>query len=469
MTETISLTDLPERFLQNFRQILEPVSNANATPIRVALAFSGGLDSSALLALLKSLAHQLKIELYAFHINHGISPNSDSWQSFCQKTAAANGICFDSRKLRLNLQDYGSVEAMARQARYKALGDMCRQHHINLLLTAHHMDDQLETSLMNLFNGSGIYGMAGMQMAKSDFKLLENPTVSLIRPLINVTRQSLAEFACQQKIAHIEDESNQNLRFRRNLLRNKVIPDLELALPGVSHRLMRSISHMQSGKRLLQQMAEGDFNRAQGRFGLKLCELREFSDDRLDNLLRYWFDKHSLPMPSLVQLIELKKQILTSRADAQVEFHLPNVSVYIEAQEAVLAPRVVDVSQLLTSVIEFEWAGEAQLEFPEFFGRLRFVPSDSGLAEELLSSGKLQLHFRRGGERLSLGLNRPSRDLRRQYQSLDIPYWQRKRLPLLSLNDKLLFAAGLGVNGKFIAREMAGYQLIWESDLLYCK
>lgn len=468
MKEDCAKKDLAVQFGHSFQSLLDSVSSTNATR-KVALAFSGGLDSTVLLSLLKTYQQKFPLEIYAFYVNHGISKNSDQWQSHCQLTAAQANVAFDSRKLELNLEQYGSVEAIARDARYRALGEMCHQHNVALLLTAHHSDDQVETSLMNLFGGAGIFGMAGMESVKFDFGLLRNASVTLLRPLINFSRKELANYLNQVQWVYIEDESNQDLKYRRNLLRNKLIPQIEQELPGAMNRITRSIAHMQSGRRLLMQLAEADFEMVKGQYGLVVSRMRTLSIDRLDNLLRFWLDRQHLPMPSLAQLTELKKQVLTWRNDAQVEFHFQRVSVYLDRDELVLAPRIADQAAFDSLKQGFVWCGEATLDFPDFFGRIRFTEAKFGLAANLLKAGQLFLHFRQGGERISVGQNRPGRELKKQYQAFDVPYWQRRRLPLLSSDHGLLFAAGLGINAKFASEAENVYQLIWESDLLYCK
>lgn len=466
MMQKRQISTLPEQFNLQFRQILTSLPSTDATP-RVALAFSGGLDSTALLDLLNQYAQRYPIHILVFHIHHGLSRNADAWLSHSQQSAQAYGYGFDSRRIHLEPDAESGLEAHARAGRYHALGEMCQIHNIGLLLTAHHKDDVLETSLMNFFNGAGIFGMAGIDPIKTNFSLLKNQAVTLVRPLLQVSREQLANYVELRKLKFVEDESNQDQRFRRNLFRNTIIPQLRQAVPAMPENVARSIRHMQAGKRILQAIALDDFKQCRGVMGLSLKALQSLDADRLDNLLRYWMDLHQLSMPTLMQLEELKSQMRTSKPDARVEISLQSASFYLESGELVIAPRLPASFEDQLLQREFSWQGEAMIAFPEFFGRLHFKRAEYGLPEIILSKAELCLHFRRGGEILSLAGNRPGRELKKQYQQMKIAYWQRKRLPLLSSEGKLLFVAGLGNNAKYSEAGAVCYQLSWESDLMH--
>ncbi len=457
---------LPEQFSRRFKQLLSAMPDSDAT-LKVALAFSGGLDSSALLDLLNYYSKSYPLEVWVFHVHHGLSPNADDWLAHSQRIAKAYQFRFDCRKIHLSANSSLSLEAQARELRYQALGQMCLSADVSLLLTAHHKDDVLETSLMNFFNGAGMFGMAGIEERKSSFALLANPAVTLLRPLLQISRLQLAEYVAQRGLTHVVDESNLDQRFRRNLFRNTLIPQLTQAVPAISENVTRSIRHMQAAKRMLQQLAGDDFMASRGDIGLSLQKLRHLNPDRLDNLLRYWLDRHGLSMPTVMQLEELKRQILTSRGDATVEVSLQQVSFYIDSDQVVVAPRLPDALHDQLMHQDFVWSGESVIDFPEFHGRLRFSRAEFGLPEPLLRNELLCLHFRRGGEKLSLAANRPGRELKKQYQQMGIAYWQRARLPLLSATGKLVFAAGLGNNAKFCEAGESCYQLSWESDLMH--
>ena len=137
--------------------VLAPASTP--PPTAIAVAYSGGLDSSALLQLTHAAASQQGLRLFAFHIHHGLSPNADSWQAHCAATCERLGITFEARRIQLDTRSQSGTEEAARLLRYAALGALCRAHQVPLLLTAHHQDDQAETGLLQLLRGSGVAGL----------------------------------------------------------------------------------------------------------------------------------------------------------------------------------------------------------------------------------------------------------------------------------------------------------------------
>ena len=216
----------------------------------IAIAYSGGLDSSALLHLAATSGRKL----YAFHIHHGLSPNADAWEAHARTECERLGITFASRRVTLDDRS----EASARKARYAALGALCTEHNVHLLLTAHHLDDQAETILLQLLRGAGPAGMSGMDAFNRAPTLLGTPDVLLARPLLQASRADLEEYVREHAIAHIEDESNADTRYARNALRHEVMPRLAEAFPGYQERFARSARHAQSAQRLLTEQAADD-------------------------------------------------------------------------------------------------------------------------------------------------------------------------------------------------------------------
>ena len=150
--------------LATFARALDGLRASSSDPI--AIAYSGGLDSSALLHLAHAYGLQHGVPVVAFHVHHGISPNADTWLAHCESTCAALGVQFEACRVVLEKTKSG-VEAAARKLRYAALGAMCAGHGVRLMLTAHHLDDQAETVLLQLLRGSGTAGLSGMDAANA--------------------------------------------------------------------------------------------------------------------------------------------------------------------------------------------------------------------------------------------------------------------------------------------------------------
>ena len=439
----------------------------------IAIALSGGLDSSALLHLAHAYARACSLPLYAFHIHHGISPNADGWLAHCEQACTALGVTFEARRVTLVRKEKTGTEEAARKSRYAALGALCREHGVKLLLTAHHQDDQAETVLLQLLRGSGTAGLSGMDAANAAPDLLANPELVMARPLLPASRKQLAAYVDEHQIAYIHDESNDDTRFARNALRHQVMPALAAAFPGFQERFARSAHHAQSAQRLLTELAEQDLAATLDGDCLDVGKLRLMSKDRSYNLLRHWFGTRGLRMPSAAWLSEMLTQLLEARYDAQLLVTHPDCHVRRHRERLYLTPKLPELEGTREDQFDttpgtlFVWNGESELAFPAYGGVLHFdqvEDGEAGLDAGWLRGQKLVIEFRKGGEKLKLAPNRPTRGIKYHYQALNIPAWERGRLPVVSTPSQLLFAAGIGMDCHHLAAEGAGrLRLRWTS------
>lgn len=442
MNRTIaSVTDAFERALGD---ILARVSVWSGREVRsLAIAYSGGLDSSVLLDLVRRYADQHRIQPIAFHVHHGLSRNADDWLAHCERQCRQHGIDFDSRRITLTGQSGNGVEEAARLRRYAALGELCRLYQVPLLLTAHHQDDQAETVLLQLLRGAGVAGLGGMEQLNRAPSLLGSPDLHMGRPLLAVSRASLEEYARDLGITHVEDESNLDSCYARNALRHHVLPVLEQFFPGGAERIARTGQHARAAHRLLQEMAASDLDYCGDGQCLFLSRLRTLSHDRIDNVLRHWIASRGLQMPSTAWLAEMREQVFDAKEDARLGV------TYLDHQVRRHRDRIylVQMREMPGTATAFRWEGQASMAFPEWGGVLHFDREEEGIDGTWLQGQELVLHPRLGGERLKPAANRPTRSLKHHYQALDIPFWERERLPLLSTSGgELLFAAGVGMD-----------------------
>ncbi|MET0323428.1 MAG: tRNA lysidine(34) synthetase TilS [Duganella sp.] len=455
----------------------------------IAIALSGGLDSSALLHLAHAYAQAHGVTLHAFHIHHGISPNADAWLVHCEQACATLGVAFEARKVALQRQEKTGTEEAARKSRYAALGALCREHGVQLLLTAHHLDDQAETVLLQLLRGSGPAGLSGMDAANSAASLLGNAQLVMARPLLAASRRQLDRYVAEHAISHIHDESNDDPRFARNALRLKIMPALADAFPGFQERLARSAAHAQSAQRLLTELAEQDLAVCLDGDCLDMTKLRLLSLDRIHNLLRHWFGTRGLRMPSAAWLSEMVTQLLEARDDAQLLVTHPDCHVRRYRDRLHLTPKLADLEGTREDQFDqtpgtpFRWNGEPSMAFPAYGGVLHFDPvapgtgpapeqgddaavadpSALGLDADWLRGAPLLIEFRRGGERLKRAHNRPTRPLKYHFQELNVPAWERGRLPVVHAGKALIFAAGIGMDCTLLAPGEGKIRLRWQA------
>jgi tRNA(Ile)-lysidine synthase len=439
----------------------------------IAVACSGGLDSMVLLHLAQAWAREQGLNLFAFHVHHGLSPNADQWLAHCEQATAALGVGFDHRRVTVAKGKSG-LEQAARKLRYAALGEMCRAHGAQLLLTAHHLDDQAETVLLQLLRGSGPAGLSGMDAANAAPGLLGNPELVMARPLLPVARAELEDYAREHGIAWVDDESNTDARYARNALRHQVMPALAQAFPGFQQRFARSAAHAQSAQRVLDELAAKDLAACLAGDAVVIGHMRALSLDRTYNMLRFWFGTRGLNMPSTAWLEEMVAQVLEAREDAQLLVTHPECHIRRHRDHLHITPKLADLAGMRDpddfGIFEkhgqlFRWNGEATIAFPDYGGVLHVEPAEQGFDAQWLQAQQLQIDFRKGGERLKLAPNRPTRSLKAHYQASGIPAWERTRLPTVSAGKALLFAAGIGMDCHHLGTAPAALVTFrWESD-----
>ncbi|MFT5534903.1 MAG: tRNA(Ile)-lysidine synthase [Burkholderiaceae bacterium] len=442
--QTLGIDDVFERALVLIRMRASlPAPTCDAV---MAIAYSGGLDSSALLHLAHRHAQKNGIRLVAFHVHHGLSADADAWLQHCASQCARLEITFAAQRVQLADASASGIEAAARSSRYAALGMMCRDHNVPLLLTAHHQDDQAETVLLQLLRGSGVAGLSGMDLANCAPDLLGDASLVMARPLLSLSREQLARFVAKEVISHVDDASNLDTRYARNALRHEVMPALSRFFPGFQHRLARTASHAQSAQRLLIELATQDLALCVAGEALDIRRLRTLSADRADNLLRYWFGSRGIRMPSTSWLHEMRTQLFEAKSDAQLCVTHADCHIRRHRDHVFITPHRIEFDPEELPVISFQWRGEAQLDFPDLNGSLLFDGAEQGVAASWLSEQTLAISLRSGGERLKLAPNRSTRALKYHYQAGNIPAWERERLPVVRAGKKLLFAAGVGMD-----------------------
>ena len=277
---------------------------------KLILAYSGGLDSTVLLHQLAQdpLSHK---KLYAVHINHSLSPNADQWQEHCATVCAQLNVPFTAIKITIETKAGDSLEAVARDQRYAELAKFVTEG--SALLTAQHQDDQAETILLQLFRGAGVKGLAAMPEQKP----FGNGV--LLRPLLNTSRAELLAYAQQYTLKWLEDESNQNLNFNRNYLRQTIMPLLKQRWPSITATLSRSSQHCAEAAELINELAKIDYELCQTDKSdhLSISNLNKLSRIRQKNVLRYWLQLNSIRAPNDKHVQKILDEVVAAKRGAE--------------------------------------------------------------------------------------------------------------------------------------------------------
>ena len=425
----------------------------------LAVAFSGGIDSTVLLCLARQYAEEKGMPLWAFHIHHGISPHADGWLAHCRQVCQRLGVRFDAQRVQVDSRNGEGIEADARQKRYQALGRLCRQYGVPLLLTAHHQDDQLETILMQLLRGTGLAGMAGMADCVALPYQPEGGTVLLGRPLLTVSRRALEQWLARAGMEAIEDESNSDTAYTRNAIRHRLMPLLAEMFPGFEGHLVQTGRHAGSALRLLDALAVADLRHCQDADGaLDMQAVRALDSDRMDNLLRYWLATHQVRIRSSVWFQELKKQLLSANPDVRTAMEMDGKTIRKYRDKVTMAE--ASTRQPPEKAIAFNWNGEPDIQFRTWYGTLFFELGETGFDVDWFRGRIFSLRPYQGSARLRLA-GRPSKDLKSLYQEAGIPGEERKFLPAVWWEDELVYAAGIGQASQYQGKSGKCVQLRW--------
>lgn len=443
--------------------------------VRLVVAFSGGVDSTALLAALAA-SRQKGLQVRAVHVNHGLHPNASKWSEHCRAVARELGVQLEVLAAKVARSAGVSLEAVARDARYGLLAEALETG--EFLLTAHHEDDQLETVLLQLFRGAGMAGLAAM------------PDIApfaggwLARPLLSRSRAELEEWVRAAGLSWVDDDTNADETLDRNYLRRRVLPLVRERWQGVGSAVSRSARHAAEGQRLLDMIARSDVERASSGPGLFVPTLRALQPDRRRNALRFWIARSGARLPDTSRLEELAGPVIDARPDAsprvvwgdvEVQRHADVLSINSTAdrgarrgsdvhpkadtrpggdvRQARAAGRGTNVRQggaargaTDAPALDWPWRSVPVLELTDAGGTLELKPDAHGPIDLDTLPAAVTVRYRQGGERLRPRRGGPRRALKSLLQESRLPIGERARLPLVFSGATLLTAGSLWVD-----------------------
>lgn len=433
-----------DKYLLNLNVI---ATYAGVDAKKFLIAYSGGLDSHTLLhAMMKLRENNPEIELHAIHVNHGLSINADAWAKHCEVVCQLFKIPLQICKVDLSLARIKgeSIEAAARTERYKVFAANIKKN--QCLLTAHTQNDQAETLLLQLFRGAGPKGLAAMPIVNA-FAHGQH-----LRPFLNISRVQLENYARQWKLQWIEDESNADIKYARNFLRNQVIPLLAQRWPALHGTLARSASHCAEANELLEKYAQEDLLEIEIPSASKYSSIHDrdifsrlsikklllLTSARQRNVIRFWLEQLQLPLPSTVKMSVIQHELLVCAEDATplVTWHGVELRRYGDELFAMSPLETHDASMIIP------WDIRKPLLLPNNLGKL---VATEVFAENDYPIGNVTVRFRQGGEKCRLKNHQHTSDLKKLFQQWRVPPWQRDRVPLIYIDDKLKVIVGYGV------------------------
>ena len=383
---------------------------------RLWLGFSGGLDSHVLLHCLRE-----NPKLHVVHVNHGLQAKAEEWAHRCHEVCREYDVPCTIITVTVDEASGKGPEAAARQARYNAFRSLLKKG--DVLLTAQHRDDQVETFLLQLLRGAGAKGLSAM----AELREVDNG-IFHCRPCLSLSRQALFAYGKAHGIQWIEDPSNAQTNIRRNFLRHRIIPALLEQWPGLATVIQRQVHLSQQTQTLLTDLAAMDYEQLTegGQTKPLSCEgLARLSEPRRHNVLRYWIHLNGYPMPNERRLKAIHS-VITAKQGAQAEviwgeacvrrykgnLHMLSIAPYAPPTEPVYwDPKTPYVVTLDSRIV----CHQPQL-FPD----------------------GLWVHYRKGGERFYTHKGVGSHPLKKHFQEWNVPPWERHHVPLISYKDAIL-------------------------------
>ena len=418
----------------------------------VAVAYSGGRDSTALLHATIAAAEPLGLRVFALHVHHGLSADADRWlahgKSLCLRWARrGRPVAFGARVLTSRPARGESVEAWARQARYRALREMALERGVDLVLLAHHRRDQAETFLLQALRGGGVAALSAMP------RQVRRDGVSWARPWLDLPREAIEAYVRRHRLGHVDDDTNDDQRFARNRLRARVWPVLTDAFADAEASLADAARWAQEAVAGLAEWAAIDLPAVCAGDALDIAAWRALSATRQSNVLRAWLRERggkAVPASLIDRLMtELSGQGALRWPMPAGELRSYRGRLRYEAEGSRLpATRPLpaggrgrrgslDLSKVGVHELA-EWGGSLVVERVEA----------GGIA--LAVAARLELRSRAPGDRFQAGPGRPPRSLKLQYQAAGVPVWQRVG-PVAHDDGTTVFVPGLGVDARAVA------------------
>ncbi|NQY43648.1 MAG: tRNA lysidine(34) synthetase TilS [Legionellales bacterium] len=399
---------------------------------KIWVAFSGGIDSHVLLHSFVRFLNDtsINVEINAIHVNHGLNKDSNIWQEHVSK------VC-DDLHIKLVIENVnissscGSIEENARKARYRAFNKSVQEDEI--LFIAHHQDDQAETLLFRLLRGSGVQGLSAIPKSRS----LEPGTI--IRPLLNINKEQIIDYAVSNNLKWIDDYSNNNLNFDRNYLRHKIFPLLKERWPNYTKNFQRAIDNNVESRVLLDDLALIDIDICRSAKNiLRVSQLNKLSITRQKNVIRHFIITLGFRVPSSKLLNLIISDVINAKYDATPELVISNYSVR-RFKDFLYIIKKIDKIDLSNTEIEIDLRQETVL--PDNIG----VLMNSCVLGEGISvdrKDKLLVKFRQGGEKILSASSKRHLSLKKMFSYWNIPPWERNQIPIIYHEDRIVSVVG---------------------------
>ncbi|MAS81299.1 MAG: tRNA lysidine(34) synthetase TilS [Legionellales bacterium] len=416
---------------------------------KIWIACSGGMDSSVLLHLVFSHREKIGKSFGVIYVDHGIQRQSDEWGDFCRSQCDYYGLSFTQININEKVPKCSSVEAWARKKRYELIAQVMNKG--DLLFTAHHQDDQVETFFLQALRGAGPRGLSSMPI----YKDIANATH--VRPLLNYCRSELKLYAEENRLSWQVDPSNMDTKFDRNYLRHSVIPVFEKRWSSYRKTILRSLEHQQECASLMREIGLEDFKNVSHKKQLSLNLLRNFSVTRQKNIIFIWLQKLELESPNSKHINQIISDLINSKSDNENCVNWKNIEVR-KYKKLLYAFRRKHKN---IDSINLKWEIPSPLKI---MNETLIVKTEigCGLSKKNIENKNISVQYRVGGEKLRLNNFSKSKTVKQLFQERGVLPWERDRFPMIYVNGMLVAIPGMCTDiGYLAADDEPSWKIVW--------
>ena len=420
---------------------------------KFTIALSGGVDSMVLLDLL-SKAKRSSDVIKAIHINHNLHESSKEWVDFAKDACKKYKLPLIIESINPKQEGFG-LEAEAREQRYKKFKEIILDN--ECLLTAHHLDDQIETTLFRIFRGTGLDGLRSIRKKAKFGKGL------LCRPLINIPREAIEQYAKLNDIKWIEDPSNKNIDFDRNYLRNNIVPSIKKRWPNAQKTITRLSSLAENNQKLLHELAKEDIGEIEKFNVLDIGILSNKSSLRINNIFRFMILKNKMGIPSLKVLENGIETLINAKSDSPI---ITWDGFSIRRYKNTLYFFNPDLKQDEIRPLKMKWFIDETINLGGNRGSIqaRFIKGQGIALNKCPKS--LEIKYRKGGEQIKPSVHKITKSLKNLFQENNVLPWVRDQIPLFYLDEELISVGDLWLNQDYKAKEQEdGFLISWDRNI----
>jgi tRNA(Ile)-lysidine synthase len=425
-----------------FASLIDLLHSAKfAFPDVYYIAYSGGSDSTALLYLANLLYIEKKIpnKPIAIHINHQLSVNANYWEDHCKLFCKKLELQCITKIITISNSE-NSLENSARNARYKCFTQILPDN--AALLLAHHLNDQTETILHNLFRGSGIHGIKGIPKSR------KHKQFNILRPLLNFSKLSIIEYLNLHDIKWIDDDSNQNLSIRRNYIRKIILPKIYHYWPQADESLSKCsniashyVENLDTIVTTLSLTIDGEIS------ALSLEKLLTYPSNFQTTILHHWLIRENINI-NFNKISEFARQLNNCTSYTQPSLIISNQIVVKYKQFITITPLFLFNKNDCAKI--FSWKIEESLQLPT--GHIK-ITKKLGVnlikLDSLSAEKKLYIAYRSSCPHKRILLYGKHKKLKNIFQELALPPWIRDKTPILFNDVKIISIIGIVISDEF--------------------